>query len=125
MLALLGAAAFPIYWMLVTSLTPSAELFAQHAPPAAQAGPIAGLPDCLLAEAGRHLAAEQRDRRHRHDRRLSIAWPCFRRTRCRASVFAARALLGFGLFATQMLPEAMLVVPLYAIFGQLCAAQHA
>ena len=28
-------------------------------------------------------------------------------------------MLGFSLFATQMLPEAMLVVPLYAIFGQL------
>src|SRR5947199_1849509 len=26
-LALLGAAAFPLYWMLVTSLTPSSELF--------------------------------------------------------------------------------------------------
>jgi multiple sugar transport system permease protein len=29
------------------------------------------------------------------------------------------AVLAIGLFVTQMLPEAMLVVPLYAIFGQL------
>ena len=27
-LALLGAAAFPLYWMWVTSLTPSSQLFA-------------------------------------------------------------------------------------------------
>jgi multiple sugar transport system permease protein len=33
--------------------------------------------------------------------------------------FAGVGLLGLGLFVTQMLPEAMLVVPLYAIFGQL------
>src|SRR5690606_31060296 len=33
--------------------------------------------------------------------------------------FTGKGALGFGLFTTQMLPEAMLVVPLYAIFGQL------
>ena len=30
-LALLGAAAFPLYWMFVTSMTPSSELFAPSA----------------------------------------------------------------------------------------------
>ncbi len=30
--------------------------------------------------------------------------------------FHGRGILGFGLFATQMLPEALLVVPLYALF---------
>ena len=39
--------------------------------------------------------------------------------------FRGKGALGFALFATQMLPEAMLVVPLYAIFGQLDASQHA
>ena len=38
--------------------------------------------------------------------------------------FRGMGLVGFGLFITQMLPEAMLVVPLYAIFGQSGAAQH-
>ena len=33
--------------------------------------------------------------------------------------FRGKGLLGLALFATQMLPEAMLVVPLYAIFAQL------
>jgi multiple sugar transport system permease protein len=33
--------------------------------------------------------------------------------------FRGKAALGFGLFTTQMLPEAMLVVPLYAIFAKL------
>ena len=33
--------------------------------------------------------------------------------------FRGKGLLGFSLFATQMLPEAMLVVPLYAIFADL------
>ena len=30
-LAMLGVAAFPLYWMLVTSLTPSSEMFAANA----------------------------------------------------------------------------------------------
>ena len=36
-LVLLGAAAFPLYWMFVTSMTPSSELFA----PRCAAGPEA------------------------------------------------------------------------------------
>ena len=40
-LGLLGLAAFPLYWMLVTSLTPSPALFAAHpqmTPSLAEAG---------------------------------------------------------------------------------------
>ena len=66
-----------------------------------------------------HVAAEQRHRRRGHDGGEHRARRSFRPTRCRASAFAARAALGFGLFTTQMLPEAMLVVPLYAIFAKL------
>ena len=33
--------------------------------------------------------------------------------------FRGKGAVGFGLFTTQMLPEAMLVVPLYAIFAKL------
>jgi len=116
--ALLGAAVFPLYWMLVTSLTPSADLFAS---------PPHMLPS--LAELEVYWAAFLK---------ISVAtWlansaivaagttglsiglailPAYALSRFR---FRGKGLLGFGLFATQMLPEAMLVVPLYAIFGQL------
>ena len=48
---------------------------------------------------------------------LAVAlFPAYALSRFR---FRGRGLVGLALFATQMLPEAMLVVPLYAIFGQL------
>ena len=46
---------------------------------------------------------------------LSI-FPAYALSRFR---FRGKGLLGLSLFATQMLPEAMIVVPLYSIFGQL------
>lgn len=117
-LALLGVAAFPLYWMFVTSLTPSAELFADRPnflPSFSQAGvyrevfdtiPVATwLMNSAIVAAGTTV--------------LSIALavlPAYALSRFR---FIGIGLLGFVLFATQMLPEAMLVVPLYAIFGKL------
>ncbi len=117
-LALLVAAAFPLYWMLVTSLTPSADLFAARPrmlPNLDQVTvyqevfstiPVATwLANSAIVATGTMV--------------LSIALailPAYALSRFR---FKGKGLLGFGLFATQMLPEAMLVVPLYAIFAQL------
>lgn len=116
--ALLGAAAFPLYWMLVTSLTPSADLFAAVPHMRPNLGelnvyreafvniPVATwLANSAIVATGTMI--------------LSIGLailPAYALSRFR---FGGKGLLGFGLFATQMLPEAMLVVPLYAIFGQL------
>ena len=117
-LALLVAAAFPLYWMLVTSLTPSADLFAARPrmlPNLDQVTvyqevfstiPVATwLANSAIVATGTMA--------------LSIALailPAYALSRFR---FKGKGLFGFGLFATQMLPEAMLVVPLYAIFAQL------
>jgi multiple sugar transport system permease protein len=116
--ALLGAAVFPLYWMLVTSLTPSADLFASppHMLPSRaelevyweaflKISVATWLANSAIVAAG--------------TTGLSIGLailPAYALSRFR---FRGKGLLGFGLFATQMLPEAMLVVPLYAIFGQL------
>ena len=115
-LALLGLAAFPLYWMLVTALTPSAELFAPRPrllPDPAQAGPFfdavvrptvgVWLRNSFIVAAGTTLLS------------LLLSFlPAYTLSRFR---FRGWAVLGFALFATQMLPEAMLVVPLYAVFG--------
>jgi multiple sugar transport system permease protein len=117
-LALLGVAVFPIYWMFVTSLTPSADLFAARPnllPRLSEIGiylqvfntiPVGRwLWNSFVVAAGTTV--------------LSIVLailPAYALSRFR---FTGLAVLGFALFATQMLPEAMLVVPLYAIFGQL------
>ena len=117
-LALLGAAALPIYWMLVTSMTPSAELFAPAArliPKPSEVG--------VYAEAfhGTSVATWVRNSAivAVGTTLLSLALavlPAYALSRFR---FRGMGLVGFGLFITQMLPEAMLVVPLYAIFGDL------
>ena len=117
-LVLLGVAIFPIYWMFVTSLTPSAELFAAGPnllPRFEQLGiylevfntiPVGTwLWNSFVVAAGTTVLS------------ITLAiLPAYALSRFR---FAGLAVLGFALFATQMLPEAMLVVPLYAIFGQL------
>lgn len=117
-LALLGVAVFPIYWMFVTSLTTSAELFAatpQFLPSLSELHvytdvfstiPVATwLKNSFIVAAGTTVLSI-----------LLAILPAYALSRFK---FAGLALLGFVLFATQMLPEAMLVVPLYAIFGDL------
>lgn len=117
-LLMLGFAAFPIYWMFVTSMTPSSELFATSPrllPEWSQLGiylevfntiPVATwLKNSFLVAAGTTVLSI-----------LLAVLPAYALSRFR---FTGLALLGFALFATQMLPEAMLVVPLYSIFADL------
>lgn len=117
-LLVLGAAAFPLYWMFVTSLTPSAELFAvppRILPTWSELGvyseafrtiPIAvWLTNSAIVATGTTVLS------------LGLAiFPAYALSRFR---FRGAGLMGLSLFATQMLPEAMLVVPLYAIFADL------
>ncbi|MCZ4430480.1 carbohydrate ABC transporter permease [Agrobacterium sp. SOY23] len=117
-LFMLGFAAFPIYWMFVTSMTPSSELFAPFprlVPDWSQLGiylevfdtiPVTTwLKNSFLVAAGTTILSI-----------MLAVLPAYALSRFR---FAGLAILGFALFATQMLPEAMLVVPLYSIFGDL------
>jgi multiple sugar transport system permease protein len=116
-LLILSSAVFPLYWMFVTSLTPSADLFA--VPPkvlprfsewhvyveAFTRIPVATwLTNSAVIAAGTTVLS------------ISLAiFPAYALSRFR---FRGKAVMGLGLFATQMLPEAMLVVPLFAIFAQ-------
>jgi multiple sugar transport system permease protein len=116
-LGLLGAAAFPIYWMFVTSLTTASNLFAarpQLLPNFAElhvykdifaAKPVGTwLLNSAIVAVGTTVAS------------ISLAvFPAYALSRFR---FRGKGALGFGLFTTQMLPEAMLVVPLYALFAK-------
>lgn len=117
-MVLLSAALFPIYWMVVTSLTSSANLFAdrpQMLPDAAQAfnyaetfaktGVLLWLKNSAIVAVGTMVLSI-----------LLAILPAYALSRF---TFRGKGFLGFVLFATQMLPEAMLVVPLYAIFAKL------
>lgn len=117
-LGLLGASVFPIYWMVVTSLTSSANLFAdtpQMFPDPSQAfnyadtfrstGVVTWLLNSTIVAVGTMVLSI-----------LLAMLPAYALSRFR---FRGKGGIGFLLFATQMLPEAMLVVPLYAIFANL------
>ncbi|KRD99983.1 sugar ABC transporter [Bosea sp. Root381] len=117
-MVLLSVALFPIYWMVVTSLTSSANLFAdrpQMLPDPSQAfnyaetfsktGVLVWLKNSAIVAIGTMVLSI-----------LLAILPAYALSRFR---FHGKGVLGFILFATQMLPEAMLVVPLYAIFAKL------
>jgi len=117
-LALLGVAVFPLYWMLVTSMTPSSELFADSARVVPKLSEIG-----VYREAFHGTSVTTWVRNSAivavGTTVLSLALailPAYALSRFR---FRGMGLVGFGLFITQMLPEAMLVVPLYAIFADL------
>ncbi|MDE2201069.1 MAG: carbohydrate ABC transporter permease [Rhodospirillales bacterium] len=115
-LLVLAGAAFPLYWMLVTSLTPSPQLFAQppHLLPQVSQWRVYAdafihmpvttwLGNSAVIASGTTLLS------------LGLAiFPAYALSRLR---FRGKGAFGLALFVTQMLPEAMLVVPLYAIFS--------
>jgi multiple sugar transport system permease protein len=117
-LALVGIAIFPFYWMLTTSLTGNDRLYSdspQLFPDLSQLGifgEVLGgssvrtwLTNSAIVAAGTALLS------------LAFALPmAYALSRFR---FRGKAVVGVGLFMTQMLPEAMLVVPLFSIFSSL------
>lgn len=117
-LVVLGIAVFPLYWMFVTSLTSdqalfgsSAQLFPDLTRFATYAQALSGgdvprwLLNSFIIAAGTCLLT------------AVLALPfAYALSRFR---FRGKALVAVGLFLTQMLPEALLVVPLFALFKSL------
>lgn len=114
-LVVLGIAVFPLYWMFVTSLTSDHNLFgarAQLLPDLSRIGVYASsllggnVPTWLLNSAivasGTCVLS------------VGLAIP-IGYALSRFS-FRGKSVVGVGLFLTQMLPEALLVVPLFALF---------
>lgn len=111
-------AAFPVYWMLNTALTPRGELFTGQplVPDFTRIGELFAvfrsdvpiltwLTNSALVAVGTTLA--------------SLAMAVLAGYGLSRYRFHGRGVLGFALFATQMLPEALLIVPLYALFATL------
>ncbi|HEY5222986.1 MAG TPA: carbohydrate ABC transporter permease [Microbacteriaceae bacterium] len=117
-LIVLGVAVFPLYWMFVTSLTSNGNLFgkgAQLLPDLTRIGEYADalvggnvpiwLLNSLVIAAGTCV--------------LSVGLGIPLGYALSRFSFRGKAFAGVGLFLTQMLPEALLVVPLFALFRQL------
>ena len=117
-LIVLGVAVFPLYWMFTTSLTSDSNLFGKTVQPFpdfsrmgvyVQALTSGNVPLWLLNSfviaAGTCLLSVILG--------IPLAYALSRFS------FRGKALAGVALFLTQMLPEALLVVPLFALFRQL------
>ncbi|MBN9063611.1 MAG: carbohydrate ABC transporter permease [Rhizobiales bacterium] len=117
-IALVGLAIFPFYWMVVTAMTSDAALFGEkaqllpdpgHIGIFAEAFRISAVPDWLRNSAvvatGTAIVT------------LLLALP-MGYAMSRFS-FRGKLLVGVALLVTQMLPEAVLVVPLFSIFRPL------
>jgi multiple sugar transport system permease protein len=116
-LIILGVAVFPLYWMFVTSLTSDQALFGGSAQLLPDLTRLATYTQALSGDVPRWLLNS-----------LIIAGGTCVLTALLALPFAyalsrfsfkGKAMLAVGLFLTQMLPEALLVVPLFALFRSL------
>lgn len=117
-LVVLGLAVFPLYWMFVTSLTSNHNLFGkspQLLPDLSRIGVYADalfggnvpiwLLNSLVIAGGTCVLSVCLG--------IPLGYALSRFT------FRGKALAGVSLFLTQMLPEALLVVPLFALFRRL------
>ncbi len=114
-LALCAFAAFPVYWMINTATSTNEELYGSgqstilnitRLPQIFEAltmdGPLRWLANSAIVATGTTLLS------------LSMAVVVgYSISRFR---YTGRGILSFALFATQMMPEALLVVPLYTVF---------
>ncbi|MGH3452171.1 MAG: carbohydrate ABC transporter permease [Haloechinothrix sp.] len=122
-LVVLGVATFPIYWMLVTSTMPSSDLFTTRPRLLPDPSGIAiylqairsstvlrWIGNSALVAAGTST--------------LSVVVAMFAAYALSRYRFRGRSPFGFALFVTQMMPEALLVVPLYGLFLTLGLLNH-
>lgn len=115
LLAVLGIALFPIYWMLVTSLTSEADLFGDHVRLIPDFGNLDRYVETFAqGEIQRWLLNSAIIAGGTALLSISLAIP-FGYALSRFS-FRGKAAVAVALLLTQMLPEALLVVPLFGIF---------
>ncbi len=113
---LVGTAGFPVYWMLTTATHTSSELFGDHPPflpDLARLGNVGssateGIPMLRWLSNSAFVAIGTMT--------VSLILATLAAYALSRYKFRGKGVFGFALFATQMLPDALLVVPLYAIF---------
>lgn len=117
-LVVLGLAVFPLYWMLVTALTNPRDLYSSSPQLFPDLTELSVFGDALAGgEVGRWLLNSLMISAGTMALSIVLAVP-LAYALSRFS-FRGKVLVGLGLLLTQMLPEALLVVPLFAIFQDL------
>lgn len=118
-LVLVVLAGFPIFWMFNTSITPTQDLFQgeQHLVPdftrTLQVFQVLTSDTPFLRWMANSAVVAL------GTTTLSLIMAVMAAYALSRYKFHGKGVLGFGLFATQMLPEALLIVPLYSLFATL------
>jgi multiple sugar transport system permease protein len=113
----LGLAVFPLYWMFVTSMTSDRDLFSASPTFFPDLSRLDTYSDALSGPVPRWLLNSFVIAAGTCVLTLLLAIPfAYALSRFR---FPFKVLVVIGLFVTQMLPESLLVVPLFAIFRSL------
>jgi multiple sugar transport system permease protein len=115
-IGLVVVAGFPVYWMFTTATRGVGQIFADHPPLLPDLGRIGtvvtsathGIPMLRWLSNSAFVAVGNTV--------LSLLLATLAAYALSRYRFHGRGFFGFALFATQMLPEALLVVPLYSIF---------
>lgn len=116
-LVLLGVVSFPLYWMVVTALTSNADLFAPQARLVPDLGELSTFVDVLtegpaVAWLTNSLIVALGTVTVSITLGLPLAYALSR------FPFSGKAAIALLLLFTQMLPEALMVVPLFALFNR-------
>lgn len=117
-------AGFPLFWIINTAITPTAMLYK---------GRQTFIPD--LTQAGKVFSVLTTGTPFLHwmgnsavvafgTTLLSLLMATLAAYALSRYKFVGKGIMGFGFFATQMLPEALLVVPLYSLFTTLGLLNH-
>jgi multiple sugar transport system permease protein len=114
-LGLLGIAIFPFYWMVVTALTSDGRLFGESAQVLPDLARLGVFSDVLGAGSVRTWLTNSAIVAG-GTTVITIAFSVTAAYALSRFRFKGKAITGIGLFVTQMLPEALLVVPLFGIF---------
>lgn len=118
-LLLVVLAGFPIYWMFNTSITPTQELYQGKQTLVADFSRIGHAFEVLTGDSQFLRWMSNSAVVALGTTTLSLVMAVLAAYALSRYRFHGKGLLGFGLFATQMLPEALLVVPLYSLFATL------
>src|SRR5690606_4798437 len=118
-LLLLVLAGFPLYWIVNTAITPATQLYSGQQTLIPDLSRAINLFSVLIKDSPFLMWMGNSAIVAFGTTLLSLVLATLAAYALSRYRFFGKGLLGFGFFATQMLPEALLVVPLYALFTSL------
>ncbi|MDJ0376989.1 carbohydrate ABC transporter permease [Cryobacterium sp. PH31-L1] len=115
-LALVILAGFPVFWMINTAMTPVGDLYANNQRIVPDFSRTLNIFQVLVSDSPFLRWLGNSALVAGGTTMLSLLLACLAAYALSRYKFVGKGLMTFGFFATQMLPEALLIVPLYSMF---------